>query len=215
MNESIDDLTSINFHPKNFDQLATHHNNCNNCKQCNIHNGTPKKILFKGSVPCDILIIGEGPNNEDAAQEIPFSEMGGLELQKQLRDAREIVGNDPAIGYTNALKCIPQTNGKYRKPKASEISNCSPHLLEFLLICKPRVIITAGRTAEHALLRDNVYGSNYENSPDIPIIHIPHPLAIIHQHEKGVIDRKRAVIGLVDAFRHIKKLDAKKKKKRK
>lgn len=48
------------------------------------------------------------------------------------------------VFVTNVALCNPLENGNNRRPKASEIKNCSPFLKETLDLIGPQVVVTLG-----------------------------------------------------------------------
>ena len=55
------------------------------------------------------------------------------------------------VFITNAALCNPLENGNNRRPKASEIKNCSPFLKETLKLINPQIVVTLGSVGLKAL----------------------------------------------------------------
>lgn len=120
------------------------------CKKCFLStvrrkNRTP--VIGRGSIPADILFIGEGPGVSEELMGIPFIGMAGTLLDKMLLSAL-----DMSVSYyiTNCVLCRPTDikNGQNRPPNITEVLKCKQHVLNIYDIVKPKIVVFVGRVAE-------------------------------------------------------------------
>lgn len=97
--------------------------------------------------PGGLLAIGEAPGVwEDEIGE-GFVGKAGQVLDALL--CRNGIERNRDYGVANIVRCRPPKN---RTPKSSEISNCLPWLADFLLACKPKILLLVGNTATRVFL---------------------------------------------------------------
>lgn len=120
---------------------------CENCKACELHLGRTNSVFGSGSKTSKIMIIGEGPGQEEDEQGIPFVGRSGKLLTKIL----EAVGidRDKDVYIANTVKCRPPNN---RTPTKSEIETCKDFLIAQILHIKPRILMLMGTPAIQTVL---------------------------------------------------------------
>lgn len=121
---------------KNYDFFIENFNDCKKCKLCQTRN---KQVPGSGPVPCNIMLIGEGPGEKEDLQGIPFIGRAGQLLTSMLETGN--IKRESDIFITNIVKCRPPKN---RNPEKDESSACMDHLLEQMLIIKPKILILVG-----------------------------------------------------------------------
>jgi DNA polymerase len=124
------------------------------CKNCNLANGCTQKVLGVGNRQADLMIIGEGPGQEEDIKGEPFVGRSGALLDKILLSigiARS------QIFITNIVKCRPPNN---RDPHKDEIKACDAFLSAQIKQIAPKVILSVGRISAHSLLKTNEPVSN-------------------------------------------------------
>lgn len=93
-------------------------------------------------------------------------------------DARDAV--TIRLAYTNVLGCIPKVDGtKARTIEPVWAKTCSPRLVEFLQIVRPRAVVAVGDEAMKYL--DPKRKTRFKDLPDVPVVHIKHPSAILRE----------------------------------
>ena len=105
-----------------------------------------KTVFGVGHAAPEICFIGEAPGADEDRQGEPFVGRAGQLLDRILK-ACNWTRQDVYIA--NILKCRPPNN---RNPLPSEVSNCTPYLLQQLQIIKPRVVCALGAVAAKTLL---------------------------------------------------------------
>lgn len=145
--EQIPTSASIPIPPgtyEDLDQLASH---CNQCQRCDLASDRTNVVISRGSPDASIMIIGEGPGQNEDEQGKPFVGKSGQLLEKILASVRLDTQKDVYI--CNVVKCRPPGN---RTPTAGEIAACVPYLKEQVRMVDPKIILLTGNTALKGLL---------------------------------------------------------------
>lgn len=129
---------------ENLEQLAQH---CNQCQRCDLASGRTNVVVSRGNPNANLLIIGEGPGQQEDEQGLPFVGKSGQLLDKILASVRLDTENDVYI--CNVVKCRPPGN---RTPTAGEVTACIPYLKEQVRLVDPKIILLTGGTALKGLL---------------------------------------------------------------
>ncbi|MEM9906944.1 MAG: uracil-DNA glycosylase [Cyanobacteria bacterium P01_D01_bin.44] len=129
---------------ENLDQLATH---CNSCQRCGLAEGRTHVVISRGSRTAPILVIGEGPGQQEDEQGLPFVGRSGQLLDKILASVKLDIEKDVYI--CNVVKCRPPGN---RDPGTDEAAACKPYLLEQIRLVDPKIILLTGKIAMKNLL---------------------------------------------------------------
>jgi uracil-DNA glycosylase family 4 len=117
------------------------------CTRCKLSQGRSTIVFGAGSPEARLVIIGEGPGEEEDRQGKPFVGRAGQLLTKML----ESVGiTREEVYICNIVKCRPPGN---RNPEPEEIASCAPFLAGQLAAIQPGVICALGTFAAQQLLR--------------------------------------------------------------
>jgi uracil-DNA glycosylase family 4 len=117
------------------------------CRRCKLYPGASKLVFGDGNPDADLMFIGEAPGAEEDLQGLPFVGAAGQLLNKLLS---KLGLRREEVYITNVVKSRPPGN---RDPLPEEIEACLPFLEEQIKAIRPRVIVTLGRIAAHALLK--------------------------------------------------------------
>lgn len=181
-----------------------HKKNWSNCTRCSLHLTRQNVVLAKGSIPCDVLLIGEAPGESENAIGSPFVGPAGKVLDQIIEKARSIyVNGDSGVlryAFTNLVGCIPLREGEKQEPKKESIEACAPRLTEMVEMCGPRLMVAVGALSEKWL--PNVMYGPIDHPATI--IGITHPAAILRADisRRGVMFQQ-AVVTLADALGEI------------
>lgn len=126
------------------DRLAAH---CQICHRCELGNTRINPVVGRGNQTASILIIGEGPGQNEDEQGLPFVGRSGQLLEKILDSVSLNVDRDVYI--CNVVRCRPPDN---RVPTTAEIAACKPYLLEQIRLVNPKIILLTGATAVKAVI---------------------------------------------------------------
>ena len=120
---------------------------CIECVSCSLSKTRTNVVVGKGNEKANLVIIGEGPGEQEDKSGLPFVGRAG----KMLDTALAAVNIDPLEDcyITNIVKCRPPNN---RKPTASESDACMPWLNKQIELLSPKIIVLAGSTATESFL---------------------------------------------------------------
>ena len=132
---------------KSYSSLENLNNACIKCNSCGLSKTRKNVVVGKGNETAHIVIIGEGPGEQEDITGLPFVGRAG----KMLDTVLSSVDIDPVKDcyITNIVKCRPPNN---RKPSSSESEACMPWLTEQINLLRPKIIILAGSTAVQSFL---------------------------------------------------------------
>jgi uracil-DNA glycosylase len=175
-----------------------------NCSQCKLCEARKNVVLARGNVPADILFIGEAPGQSEDVLGQPFVGPAGKLLDRQIAEA---FGNCPGLDlrlcFTNLVCCIPkdETNKKVGEPDKGSIEACEQRLIEFVKLCRPKLVVAVGDLADKYLFGAEV-ASQLSPVPDRA--KITHPAAILRAEivRQSLMNQKVIVI-LENAFRDL------------
>ena len=116
------------------------------CTNCTLYQKCHTVCMWGiGPTPCDIMIVGRDPGEQEDLQGVPFMGQTGMMLNEWLKLAG-LNRHDVYISYT--IKCRPPLS---RTPTDPEKVACFPYLEEEINVVKPKIIITLGGDALEAL----------------------------------------------------------------
>lgn len=168
--------------------VITHQCDWSSCSKCPISRRIHNKVFFRGTLPCDVLFIGEAPGKTEDLMGMPFVGQAGRKvLDVWIKECIEdsIIWNSVIISWaiTNIVACRPckEMGGRNETPSIDEITNCSDRLTEFVEIAKPKVIVALGRTAEL-----NLPHSAFKT---LPTLALKHPAFILRGLIGSAVDR--------------------------
>jgi uracil-DNA glycosylase len=117
------------------------------CERCALAAGRTHVVFGEGRLEAPILLIGEGPGQQEDESGRPFIGRSGQLLRKLLNEAG--LRDEQDCYITNIVKCRPPEN---RAPKPIEIEACFGHLTRQIELLQPQVIVLIGATALRAIL---------------------------------------------------------------
>ena len=153
--------------------LAAQERALQGCPRCKLSRSRSTIVFGVGNPAARLVVIGEGPGEEEDKQGIPFVGRAGQLLTKMLASVRFDRERDCYI--CNVVKCRPERN---RNPEPDEVAACNPFLLAQLDTIQPAVILALGNFAAQTLLgtkegitklRGRAY--SYRDSVLVPTFH--------------------------------------------
>jgi uracil-DNA glycosylase family 4 len=174
-----------------------------NCTRCELHQHRKRVVMARGSLPADVVFVGEAPGLSEDVIGQPFTGPAGKLLDHIVSRS---VPKSMRVCFTNLVACVPKygdATSKAGEPDQDSIDQCAPRLTDLLQLCDPKLIVTVG-----SLARDNLdpkYASKHD-IPDVPQVHILHPAAILRQStvvqgmsvQKCVVDIRNAIEDMED-----------------
>lgn len=125
-------------------ELETATKECHGCKLAE----TRTNVVFGVGVPtARVMLIGEGPGEQEDLKGEPFVGRGGQLLDKMLLAAG--FSRKENIYIANMVKCRPPGN---RDPHPDEVAACIGYLREQVRLIAPRYIVCLGRVAAQSLI---------------------------------------------------------------
>ncbi|HEY9641251.1 MAG TPA: uracil-DNA glycosylase [Coleofasciculaceae cyanobacterium] len=127
------------------EQIKVH---CNQCHRCGLGATRTYAVVGRGNVQAPILIVGEGPGQNEDETGLPFVGKAGQLLDKILESVKL---SEADVFIANIVKCRPPGN---RAPTQDEMDACRPYLLEQIRMVDPQIILLAGASAVKGLIGD-------------------------------------------------------------
>ncbi len=154
---------------------------CLVCTACKLANTRTNVVFGEGDHDAKLMIIGEGPGEEEDKTGRPFVGRAG-QLLDQILAAAGIPRESVFIG--NMVKCRPPGN---RNPEVDEIISCEHWLLDQIRLIRPQIIVTLGNVpTQWALETKNgitktrgVWGELKKLGAPIPVLPLFHPAYLL------------------------------------
>ena len=122
---------------------------CRSCTQCGLAETRTQVVVGHGPVPCHVMVIGEGPGEQEDLQGKPFVGKAGQLLTKIFESVG--IDRESSVYITNIVKCRPPGN---RTPHPSEAAACSGFWLRQLSLVQPKILILLGSPSLKTVLGD-------------------------------------------------------------
>ena len=167
---------------------------CAQCRRCGLGETRHHLVFGDGAEDARIMLIGEGPGEQEDLQGLPFVGPAG----KLLDDMLEMIYLDRTKVYiANIVKCRPPNN---RDPQPDEQDACIGYLENQIRLVSPEIIVCLGRIAAARMIHDNFkitkeHGLWFEYH-GIKITSIFHPAALLRDPRK-----------LPDTFEDLRKVE--------
>ena len=123
---------------------------CSVCTACKLAGSRRHVVFGEGDADAKLMIIGEGPGEDEDRTGRPFVGRAG-QLLDQILAAVGIAREAVYIG--NIVKCRPPGN---RNPEPDEVASCEHWLLEQIRLIRPQLIITLGNVPTQWALQSQV-----------------------------------------------------------
>ena len=122
---------------------------CAGCSACGLCDGRTNLVFGVGNEQAKLMLIGEGPGEQEDLQGVPFVGPAGKLLDNML----EMIDLDRSQVYiANMVKCRPPHN---RDPRPDEMDACRRWLDRQIALVNPKLIVCLGRIAAKALIRED------------------------------------------------------------
>ena len=122
---------------------------CKSCRACSLGDTRHNLVFGVGNEQAEVMLIGEGPGEQEDLKGIPFVGPAG----RLLDDMLEMIDLDRSKVYiANIVKCRPPRN---RDPLNVEQEACRPWLDRQIALVDPKIIVCLGRIAAMSLIRED------------------------------------------------------------
>ena len=156
---------------------------CGQCAKCALHETRTNVVFGVGNKNAEIMLVGEGPGENEDLQGVPFVGKAG----QLLDDMMKIIGLDREknIYIANIVKCRPPKN---RDPLNSEQDACIDWLRNQYALVRPKIVVCLGRIAANALIHEDFkitreHGQWFEKD-GVFFTAIYHPSALLRDESK-------------------------------
>lgn len=156
---------------------------CMGCQRCALADGRHNVVFGVGSRDAEVLLVGEGPGENEDLQGEPFVGRAG----KLLDDMLELIDLDRKknVYIANIVKCRPPHN---RDPLNTEQDACIGYLRNQVALIRPKIIVCLGRIAAMRLIREDYritreHGQWVEKA-GVAMTALYHPAAILRDPGK-------------------------------
>lgn len=152
------------------------------CDKCALGAGCLQKVPGQGDFHAPLMLIGEGPGEQEDKQGIAFVGPAGQLLTRMLAAIQ--LPRD-RVYICNVVKCRPPKN---RQPLPEEREACIGYLRAQVALVRPRVIVLLGATAVSAVLEPDYRitrcrGQWFEKK-GVSILATYHPSALLRDPAK-------------------------------
>lgn len=122
---------------------------CLGCAACPLGETRTKLVFGVGNPEAEIMLIGEGPGEQEDLQGVPFVGPAGKLLDSML----QMIDLDRSKVYiANMVKCRPPRN---RDPQPTEQQACRHWLDQQIRLVDPKIIVCLGRIAAMGVIKDD------------------------------------------------------------
>lgn len=118
------------------------------CTKCALCNGRTNVVFSDGNEKAKLMIIGEGPGENEDLQGLPFVGRAGQLLDKIFESVK--LNRKEHLYICNIVKCRPPNN---RAPLEEEANACSEYLEAQIKYINPKIIVLAGAVAVKGILK--------------------------------------------------------------
>ena len=120
---------------------------CQACRQCPLAETRHHVVFGVGPQNAPIMLVGEGPGEQEDLQGIPFVGPAG----QLLDDMLSLIGlsREKNVYIANIVKCRPPHN---RDPLHTEQDACIGYLRNQVALLRPKIIVCLGRIAAQRLI---------------------------------------------------------------
>lgn len=169
-----------------FEKLARFKEQAAACTRCALHAGRTHSVFADGNPLAPLMLIGEGPGQNEDETGIPFVGKAGQLLNQIL--AAVNIHRQEDIYICNIVKCRPPQN---RAPLPEEMATCFPFLKAQIEIIQPKLILLAGATALKGVLGigsgiTKLRGQWFDTPYGAKAMPIFHPSYLLRNQSKAV-----------------------------
>ena len=165
--------------PDNWESLL---HDCLQCRGCGLWETRTNVVFGVGNPEAEILLIGEGPGQNEDEQGVPFVGRAG----QLLDDMLAMIGLDRTKVYiANVVKCRPPGN---RDPLHEEQDACLGWLRRQTALIRPKLIVCLGRIAAKAVIKEDfritAEHGQWFSRKGVEMTAIYHPAALLRDEGK-------------------------------
>ena len=152
------------------------------CSRCPLCQRRTHTVIGEGNPQSPLMLVGEGPGEQEDLTGRPFVGAAGQLLDKML--AAIGLGRN-SVYICNVVKCRPPQN---RTPEPEEMTACMGYLRQQFVLVRPKVILCLGSTPSRAIIDPNIritrQRGQWHLKRGIWIMPTYHPAALIYDNSK-------------------------------
>ena len=169
------------------------------CTRCDLAMTRTNTVFASGDPRSPLMLVGEGPGENEDATGLPFVGRAG-KLLDDILAAVDLTRDN--VYLTNTVKCraAVEEGGrmKNRQPKTTEIRACNPYLQGQMEAVKPSIILCLGGPAAKTLIDKNFKitkdrGKWYDLEGGARAMATFHPAYVLRQRGDDLDNTKRLV----------------------
>jgi len=158
---------------------------CTECYRCELGKKRTNIVIGRGNREADLLMIGEGPGEQEDLSGLPFVGPAGKLLDTLLK---ALLFKEDQYYIANVVKCRPPGN---RVPTDQEAEMCLPYLRNQVYLIKPKIIVCLGATAMKYVIDRNAkitqIRGQWIEKKGYWIMPTFHPAALLRDETKKVL----------------------------
>eukprot|EP01047_Picozoa_sp_COSAG01_P000025 COSAG01_NODE_1_length_100484_cov_170.446142_25_plen_208_part_00 len=143
----------------NFCQRNTYHHDtyqnleskAKSCQSCVLSKHRSQVVFGHGPLNADIMLIGEGPGQQEDEVGKPFVGRSGKVLRALILEAG--IDCEQEVYISNTVKCRPPEN---RTPSKLEVAACQGYLIRQIQCIQPKILLLCGAAAMRSVLETKV-----------------------------------------------------------
>lgn len=151
------------------------------CQRCRLAAGRTQIVFGDGDPDADLMLIGEGPGEQEDRTGLPFVGRAGELLTQMIEKGLAIPRS--CVYICNIVKCRPPNN---RTPLIDEVAACRTVLDAQIDAVQPKVILALGKPATSLLLDRDVAISRvrgtWQEYRGFPVMPTYHPAFLLRQY---------------------------------
>ena len=187
--------------PKKRNRLTwkQHKQNWSKCDRCLLAERRRFIVLYRGSIPCDVLFIGEAPGKSEDRLGKPFIGKAG-KLMDQIVEAA-FQEYTYTKGFSNIIACIPKEDDGNKVANSKDIpkeaiKGCSDRVDELIEMARPKGIVWVGGFAAK-------HGPRLETE-HLPQCDIVHPAAILRaDYANQTLPMQQSIVSIRDLLEEL------------
>ncbi len=169
------------------------------CTKCDLALNRTNTVFGTGDPRSPLMLVGEGPGENEDATGLPFVGRAG-KLLDDILGAVDLTRKD--VYLTNTVKCraAVEEGGrmKNRQPRTGEIRACNPYLQGQIEAIKPEIILCLGGPAAKTVIDKDFRitkdrGKWYEMDGGVKAMATFHPAYVLRQRGDDLQNTKRLV----------------------
>ncbi len=171
---------------------------------CDLKKASKNTVVCDGAFDAPVMIVGEAPGGEEDARGLPFVGRAGKLLDRMLGTIG--LSREDSVYITNLIYWRPPGN---RDPSPAEMQICAPFLMRQIELKKPKLLLTVGKFATHAMLgradgimrlRGRKLSYAQDGMAPMPCVPLLHPAYLLRNpaHKEKAWDDLRTIATLCD-----------------